>query len=213
MANFNPEVIRSSFEIAKPIAKDVADKFYEILFEDYPQAKGLFNPSKMDGQKKALIGGLVFIVDHLEDSEKLVGYLHKLGARHAGYKVEDEHYSWVGSSLLKTLKFFFKDDWTSELHNNWASAYKTIATLMIEGAKEASQNTPAPTPLNVLPQALEVQALQMARQVLENALIESLDEDFEKLARKKIYEVLQIALEKEFEDLQQKLKHKTKAAA
>ena len=132
--SFDPQVIRDSFELAKPIAGDIADKFYEFLFYDYPQSKGLFESIDMVTQKKALIGGLIYIVDNIEKPDRLKVFLENMGARHIDYNAEDEHYEWVGSSLLKTFDFFFQEKWTPELKKNWTEAYGAIAKMMIDGA-------------------------------------------------------------------------------
>ncbi len=132
-------IIRQSFEKAKPIAGEVMNKFYENLWTDYPQSKALFDAADMEKQKKALTASLVYVVDHLDQTEKLVKYLKGLGARHNNYGTLDEHYDWVGGSLLKTFEFFFKSAWTDELKQQWTEAYGIIAQTMKDGAKEAKK--------------------------------------------------------------------------
>lgn len=79
------ELLRDSFEKAKPIADEVSKKFYEFLWEDYPASKALFETVDMKAQKKALIGSLVFVVDHVDQPEKLVPFLQEMGKRHVKY--------------------------------------------------------------------------------------------------------------------------------
>jgi hemoglobin-like flavoprotein len=131
--SLNIELIRSSFEQAKPIGPKVVGKFYEILFGDYPQSKALFTEVNMPQQQKALLSSLVYIVEHLHDQKALHGYLFKMGQRHFEYGVSEFHYDWVGASLLKTFAFFFKDAWTVELKDEWTRAYGAIKALMMEG--------------------------------------------------------------------------------
>lgn len=135
----NIQMIRGSFELAKPIANDVVDYFYKTMFEDYPEAKPLFKAADMEKQKKALLGSLVFIVDNLDKPEKLVDYLQKMGARHNEYGVVFDHYSIVGNSLMKTFSHFFGAKWTKELAAEWIKAYRFIAGEMIEGQEKALQ--------------------------------------------------------------------------
>lgn len=191
-------MIRSSFEKAKPIAGDVANKFYEFLFQDYPAAKGLFTDVNMAAQKKALINSLVYIVDHLEDGEKLTNYLKKMGSRHVNYGTEPEHYSWVGQSLLKTFAFFFGDEWTPELKSQWTQAYTFIAETMLEGAE------------NKTPEISQIR--EKARAICNNLLLETieeqLDENFKEEVRAKVRSILVQVLEEESE----KLFHNKKAA-
>lgn len=135
----NVQLIKDSFELAKPIATEVIDKFYETLWSSFPESKPLFANVDMTRQKKALLGSLVYIVDHVDNPAKLIPYLKKMGARHVGYGTKDAHYRWVGESLLSTFKFFFKEKWTTELHNNWVDAFNFISEKMIEGANEAEK--------------------------------------------------------------------------
>lgn len=154
----NVGLIRASFEQAKPIADQVADKFYELLWSDYPEVKPLFDKVDMILQKKALIGALVYVVDHLEEPESLVTYLKVMGGRHLKYSVEEFHYEKIGATLIKTFAHFFGTNWTNQLNMAWTEAYGIISGLMIDGATEArnkgkvipitqsSQGAPAPVP-------------------------------------------------------------------
>lgn len=132
----NVKLIQDSFDQARPLGTEVTKKFYDILFTNYPAAKGFFEKTNFEAQEKALLGSLAFIVDNITDAEKLSKYLGDMGARHVDYGVEQEHYALVGDSLLKTFAFFFKDAWTEELNNEWAAAYGVITELMLAGAAQ-----------------------------------------------------------------------------
>lgn len=136
--SFDPQLIKSSFEVAKPIANEVVTKFYEILWRDYPQAKTLFEDKDMAQQKQKLITSLVFIVDNCDNLDKLVPFLEMSGSRHTYYDVKQEHYPMVGDALLKTFAFFFKEKWTPELVKNWTAAYSIISATMIKGSQKSS---------------------------------------------------------------------------
>lgn len=135
----NIKMITESFELIKPNADKVADKFYETLFKDFPQAKPLFKGVNLEKQKIALINSLVFSVSHLKKLDELEKYLKGLGARHVDYGAADEHYDWVGQSLLKTFKHFLKQKWTKRLSKEWESLYSVMADIMKEGAEERRQ--------------------------------------------------------------------------
>lgn len=183
--------IRESFEKAKPIAGDVANKFYEVLFHDFPASKGLFTEVNMDKQKKALIGSLVYIVDHLEDGDKLKDYLMKMGSRHVSYGTQTEHYSWVGQSLLKTFAHFFGPAWTPQLKKEWSTAYTFIAETMLEGAAQKK------------PEIVNIR--EKAKIICNNLLLETmdnhLDDSFIEEARSKVRAILNRLLEEECDKL------------
>lgn len=138
--NLKPDIIRDTFEAAKPIADEVATKFYEILWSDYPSSKELFKEEKMDKQKKSLVHALVQIVDHLEDPDFLLPYLKKMGARHCNYDVKEEQYAWVAASFIKTLQHFFDENWNNEFEEQWNIALNFVAETMIAGMREHTQS-------------------------------------------------------------------------
>ena len=133
--SLNIKTIRDSFELAKPIAKEVIDSFYDNLFSDYPGSDALFAGVEMEKQKTLLINSLVYIVDHLDSPQSLEKYLHNMGARHVGYKTEAEHYQWVAASMLKAFGQHFGEKWTDELNDEWTKALTVVAEIMLEGAQ------------------------------------------------------------------------------
>lgn len=148
MSNLDVEMIRSSFEIVKPIALNAANKFYEFLFTDFPASRSLFKHVDLDKQQKALIDSLTFVVNNLENQDKLSKYLNDLGHRHVSYGTKEAHFDWVGSSLIKTFSFFFADKWTPQLEQEWTKAYSIIAQYMQEGMAREQQDvgTSKPSP-------------------------------------------------------------------
>ncbi|MCO4795637.1 MAG: hypothetical protein KC493_18100 [Bacteriovoracaceae bacterium] len=148
--------LRSNFELLKPIAPEFADKFYEYLWGDYPASKALFEDVKMEKQKTALIGSLVYIVDNLENEKSLVEYLESMGSRHNNYGTEEAHYEIVGASIIKALKFFFKRLWDEKTEANWVAAYGVISSCMIEGSKKSNHSKPDLPEVNVEAELPEV---------------------------------------------------------
>lgn len=126
----NVGLLRSSFEVVANANPRFVTRFYEILFERYPQAKPLFPANGMARQEEMLTGALIAVVDHLEDAPWLQQTLGALGAKHVGYGVRPEMYDWVGGSLLATLAEVAGPAWTPELNAAWAEAYGAIVSMM-----------------------------------------------------------------------------------
>lgn len=189
--SINLDLIRKSFNAVKPHADEFVDHFYETLFTDHPEAKDLFANVNMAMQKKALINGLVHIVEYAHETNHLVDYLTKMGARHYKYAVEDIHFEWVGSALLSTFAYYFDEQWTDELKGEWVKVYTLIADTMKAGAHKAKEKAPKPQP------ALEDLAREMAKQLFKKALEEQVNDTFAEMAQEKVREVLRRALEKE----------------
>jgi len=136
----NINVVRSSFELVRPVAHLVVDRFYEILFQDHPEAKAFFAKVDMPKQKNALIASLVAAVNHLDHPDQLTRFLLSLGENHGRYGVEDHHYHWVGLSLLKALKENLHESWTPEVEYQWTEVYGIMAEAMKAGAKRSKSN-------------------------------------------------------------------------
>lgn len=127
--------LRSSFELVVSREPHVVGRFYEILFERYPQSKALFSRNSADKQQKMLTEALVAVMDHLEDASWLSEQLGALGRKHVDYGVTDDMYEWVGASLLATLAEIAGDAWTPALAQAWTDAYGAIQSLMLAGAR------------------------------------------------------------------------------
>jgi hemoglobin-like flavoprotein len=131
----NVSLLRSSFELVVERQPQLTKRFYEILFDRYPQAKPLFGRNSADKQQKMLQDALVAVLDHLEDGSWLTEQLGALGAKHVDYGVTDEMYGWVGASLLATLEEVAGDAWTPALAGAWTEAYGAITQLMLAGTR------------------------------------------------------------------------------
>ena len=130
----NVSLLRESFELVTTINPKLTTRFYEILFERYPQTQALFPVANRARQAEMLTGALVAVVDHLEDAPWLKGTLSALGTKHIGYGVTREMYDWVGASLLATLAEVAGSQWTPELNAAWGEAYGAIVSLMVPAA-------------------------------------------------------------------------------
>lgn len=136
--SLNVELLRKSFETVAERQPLITPRFYEILFERYPQVRPMFGGNSAANQQKMLQDALVAVLEHLEDATWLRATLEGMGAKHVGYGVRTEMYDWVGESLLATLAEIAGDDWTPELAAAWTEAYGAIAGMMLDGARTAS---------------------------------------------------------------------------
>ncbi len=126
----NVDLLRTSFALVVEREPEVTHRFYDVLFQKYPQVKPLFGKRSRADQERMLRDMLVAIVDHVEDGSWLQNQLGALGSKHLEYGVQPEMYAWVGDSLLTTLKEVAGDDWTPEIADTWTQAYGAVAGLM-----------------------------------------------------------------------------------
>ncbi len=132
-------LVQDSFAKVAPIADDAAALFYGRVFELAPEARALFK-SDLTEQGRKLMQTLGTVVAGLDDLDTVVPIAQAMAVRHVGYGVEAEHYTVVGEALLWTLGQGLGEGFTSEVEEAWATAYGTLATVMIDAAY------PAPTP-------------------------------------------------------------------
>lgn len=132
-------LLRQSFDLALERNPNITARFYEILFEQYPQSRPLFGRNSRKKQEDMLAQALVAVVEHLEDAPWLQNTLGALGAKHVGYGVTPEMYDWVGDALLATLAESIGEDWTTAHLDNWAEAYGVIVSLMRAGEAVAAE--------------------------------------------------------------------------
>jgi len=132
----DPAILNSSFELVVSRRPDLTLRFYEILFERYPDLERLFGRNARAVQAKMLAEAIAAVLAHLEDAAWLVETLGALGAKHVGYGVTDGMYDQVGDALLATLAEVAAADWTPAVADQWIAAYGAIASMMKEGARQ-----------------------------------------------------------------------------
>ncbi|MFT7518437.1 MAG: hypothetical protein ACI9MC_000568 [Kiritimatiellia bacterium] len=97
------DVLQQSFQQLRANPQEVGRRFYELLFEADPSLRKLF-VKDIDKQQLKLIQTLGLIVDGLRRPERIVPVAQSLGARHARYGVEPEHYDTVGRYCIGSCK-------------------------------------------------------------------------------------------------------------
>ena len=123
------DLVRSSFSnIDDPIA--LTTQFYENLFEINPSLKELFKKD-LRVQKKMLADALKYVVDELDNFDKIKADIQKLGARHVNYGVKAEDYGTVGTALVMALESKLGNGFSPEVKNSWLTAYTILADTMI----------------------------------------------------------------------------------
>ena len=131
------ELVQKTWVMVVPIADKAAELFYGRLFELEPEYKAMFK-NDMTEQGKKLMKTINIAVEALNDVEPLVPTLKQMGADHAGYGVKDRDYNVVGAALLWTLEQGLGDTFTDEVRNAWGAVYELLASVMKQGAAEAS---------------------------------------------------------------------------
>lgn len=141
--NLDVALLEDSFALVAARESDLALRFYELLFERYPQTRAMFR-RRTEEQAKMLTSALAAVVAHADDHAWLVATLPPMGAKHVGYGVTNEMYEWVGECLLAALADVCGDAFTPAVRTAWAAAFDAVATLMQSGAATLQRSAPAP---------------------------------------------------------------------
>jgi hemoglobin-like flavoprotein len=130
----NGELLRSSLALVVEREPVITRRFYEVLFERFPQVLPLFGRNAERAQQQMLQAAIVAVVDHLDDADWLSRTLGAMGRTHQdGYGVTPVMYDWVGESLIATLAEIAGADWTPAMEAAWVEAFGAIRSLMLAG--------------------------------------------------------------------------------
>lgn len=130
------DLVEQSFAVLADDADRLARSFYSRLFTIAPDVRSLF-PDDLTEQRSKLVTELAAIAGAVRNVAALAPRLERLGERHVGYRVRDEHYEPVGMALLFAIGERLGGQATPEVLEAWRAAYTTVATVMMQGAREA----------------------------------------------------------------------------
>lgn len=132
MTSTNIELVKKSWaSVAAMDMETVGSLFYNKLFEIAPQVKSMFSKTTMPEQSKKLLTMLSYVIAKLHKLEDIIDEVAKLAQRHAGYGVQEEHYTAVGTSLLWTLAQGLSTQWNEGLKAAWTEVYIVLSEAMM----------------------------------------------------------------------------------
>ena len=113
------------------------EMFYDIFFEQVPEAKDYFQGTNMRGQAMMLSVSLRLMGDyHARGFAAIEHYLQMLGTRHSDRKIPQDMYPKWRDSLLATLERFHDGEWNKTLADEWREAIDAISEVMFKGYDE-----------------------------------------------------------------------------
>lgn len=130
-------LVRKSFAEVERQAEVAALVFYRRLFELDPALRPLFK-SDIREQSGKLMEMLAAALNLLDHPAALTRELEELGARHAGYGTQPEHYATVRRALLDMLAEVLGDAFTPPTAQAWRELYDFMASAMLRGAVAVS---------------------------------------------------------------------------
>ncbi|KXI30678.1 globin domain-containing protein [Paraglaciecola hydrolytica] len=124
--------IKESFAVLLRENANVAECFYNNLFELAPLIKPLFKSGRenIENHFHELIGTAVNKIDHFND---LRADLIALGKRHKIYGAQQAHFAVVKAAFILSIQYKLKGQCSPFLENSWAKYIDNISSVMIEG--------------------------------------------------------------------------------
>jgi len=123
-------LVRSTWPMIADRSGELSARFYDRLFAIDDSAARLFIGVDMTAQRTKLVHTLVFVVEALDDVDRLLPAIAALGKRHTHYGVADRHFDSVGNALLLAFADTLGDAFSPELREAWAAAYAFLSSVM-----------------------------------------------------------------------------------
>ena len=127
-------LLHASFATVFNKKTDIAGRFYENLFRDAPEARGLFSDD-LTRQKEMFASMLTEIVSCAETPVAFADKVKSLGESHKRYKIPAAHFDIAGKALLGALSV--------ELDGLLSSAEMRAWNLAAEAMTEAMSSASA----------------------------------------------------------------------
>ncbi len=131
-------IVKSTVPALKEHGLDITKTFYGLMFKNNPEVKPLFSEDKQKSgeQAKALAMSILAAAQNIDNLEKIMPVVTKIGQVHVDSKVKPEHYPIVGKNLLLAIKEVLGDAATDEVLEAWGKAYEVIAEIFIDVEKK-----------------------------------------------------------------------------
>lgn len=133
------ELVHTSYERLAPGVALLVDHFYARLFEVAPGVRRLF-PDDMGRLRAHFAAAVAIIARNAVAIEAMETPLSEMGARHAAYGAQPEHYAVVQQVLLETLEKAAGEMWTPALADAWRELIAHVSRVMLMGAARAAMD-------------------------------------------------------------------------
>jgi hemoglobin-like flavoprotein len=112
----------------------LADQFYGLLLNRYPELSNYFLGVQLGQQAVLLTNILTVVVQHYcQDYPTSKSYLRILGGKHEKLGISSDAYPKFTDGLMIALEQFHGAAWTDELAVQWRNAIELAARTLLEG--------------------------------------------------------------------------------
>ncbi|MBQ0830520.1 globin domain-containing protein [Streptomyces tagetis] len=133
-------LIMSRLDLVAPF-DELITQLYAALFTRHPALRSLF-PSGMEFQQAHLARAFWYLIEHLDQPERITETFTQLGRDHRKLGVRPAQYTAFEQALCEALRFRSGEHWSAELEDAWVRMLRLGVTAMVRGA-EAALREPA----------------------------------------------------------------------
>jgi len=124
-------LIRQSFDVLLENLEPNSTNFYEELFRQAPELRGMFRDD-LGGQGMKFMSTLRVMVDNLNKPDALAARYADLGAQHRRLGVTAEMFVPMCEALIITFREVLGDQFPDETEAAWRTAYFDLTRALIE---------------------------------------------------------------------------------
>lgn len=125
--------IQDSFSHITPQAEAAGVRFYTRLFAIAPELRPLFD-GDMRTQGMKFMTTLGVVVKAFSDFQAMLPLARQLAVDHVAFGVRPDHYAPVGEALVWTMRETLGREFTEDVQDAWARAYRLLSSEMIKAA-------------------------------------------------------------------------------
>ncbi len=126
------ENVRESFVLVAARGDELAERFYEALFERQPGLRGVV-PTDHWMRARDLLSGLGLLVKNVHRVDAIDYLLHELGAKAQRAGVSPQQYGIARQVMLKTMGDLLGERWNAELEADWTQLFNAATSVVLVG--------------------------------------------------------------------------------
>jgi nitric oxide dioxygenase len=129
------KLIKATVPVLTQRGGEITRLFYESMLEAQPDLNNIFSHSKqMTGhQADALANSILAYADNIDDLTPILPVVERICNKHASLHILPEHYTIVGTYLLRTITDVLGADvFKGELYDAWFAGYWQLAHILID---------------------------------------------------------------------------------
>ena len=127
------DIVKATTPVVEPLARDITEHFYPLMFKRYPEVKNYFNQSHQEAgsQRQAVANAFIAYAKNIERLEALGDAVALIAHKHCSLGVLPEHYPIIGECLLEAVAHVLGSSATEEVMEAWTAAFYRLADILI----------------------------------------------------------------------------------